>query len=82
MSIDNTFGDCLYEDRDSLNEECPDPEGYDANTSALNSFIFDLALDDLRLQLQSARLFADVELVILLYASLAFLLLFLFTSPY
>ncbi|KAJ1366175.1 Protein bicaudal D [Parelaphostrongylus tenuis] len=82
VNIDNTFGDCLYGDHYSLNEECLGWFCYDATTSALDSFIFDLALPELQMQLQSTRLFADVELVILLYASLAFLLLFLFTDPY
>ncbi|CAJ0607997.1 unnamed protein product [Cylicocyclus nassatus] len=48
---------------------------------AVDPAIFELALDDLRMQLPLPRLFADVELVVLLYASLAFFWLFFTYTP-
>lgn len=86
VSTDDVPGkvsDCVFEEslsRDDLIEERPEAEGCNAFNCALNPFILELGLDDFRVQLQSTRLFADVELVILLYASLAFIWLFLLAS--
>ncbi|KAK6052021.1 hypothetical protein COOONC_10472 [Cooperia oncophora] len=57
-------------------ESCDDP------ARQLDSALLDLAaIDELRSQLPSTRLFADIELVILLYASLAYFWLFFVFVP-
>ncbi|ETN86165.1 hypothetical protein NECAME_06046 [Necator americanus] len=56
--------------------------GYESESIyVLDSAILELALDELRAQLPLPRLFADVELVVLFYASLAFFWLFFTCSP-
>lgn len=65
-----------------LEDECIGPESSEDAACVLNSAAYDLAVNELRLQLrQSTRLFADVELVVLLYASLAFFWLFFVFVP-
>ncbi|KAK6026517.1 hypothetical protein OSTOST_07499, partial [Ostertagia ostertagi] len=65
-----------------LDEECIGCESCDDPACVLDSAFLDLAVvDELRSQLPSTRLFADIELVILLYASLAYFWLFFVFVP-